>query len=83
MHGKLVPGHLQGRVNSIRFLIGGGLQPVGALAGGAIAQLYGVPVLILAAGLLPLISSVAAALFLPSLKSLDGNLQNLEVNIHL
>ncbi|MBA9084552.1 MFS family permease [Fontibacillus solani] len=83
LHGKLVPGHLQGRVNSIRFLIGGGLQPVGALAGGAIAQLYGVPVLILAAGLLPLISSVAAALFLPSLKSLDGNLQNLEVNIHL
>lgn len=83
LHGKLVPGHLQGRVNSIRFLIGGGLQPVGALAGGALAQLYGVPVLILAAGLLPLISSVAAALFLPSLKSLDGNLQNLEVNIHL
>ncbi|SDF27710.1 Predicted arabinose efflux permease, MFS family [Fontibacillus panacisegetis] len=83
LHGKLVPDHLQGRVNSIRFLIGGGLQPVGALAGGAIAQLYGVPVLILIAGLLPLISSVAAALFLSSLKALDGNLQNLEVNIHL
>ncbi|MNO23401.1 enterobactin exporter EntS [compost metagenome] len=81
LHGKLVPDRLQGRVNSIRFLIGGGLQPVGALAGGLIAQFYGVPALILVAGLLPLLSSIAAALFLPGLKALDGDLQNLEAKI--
>lgn len=33
LHGRLVPGNLQGRVNSIRFLIGGSLQPFGAFAG--------------------------------------------------
>lgn len=32
LHGRLVPSNLQGRVNSIRFLIGGGLQPFGAFA---------------------------------------------------
>ncbi|MNI35249.1 enterobactin exporter EntS [compost metagenome] len=82
LHGKLVPRHLQGRVNSIRFLIGGGLQPIGAFAGGIIAQLYGVPTLILTAGLLPLLSSIAAALFLPNLKALNGDLSTLEAKLH-
>ncbi|WP_410771899.1 MFS transporter [Fontibacillus sp. BL9] len=82
LHGKLVPGHLQGRVNSIRFLIGGGLQPVGAFVGGAIAQHYGVGALMVGASLLPLLSSFAAALFLPGLKVLNGDLSDLEAKIH-
>lgn len=83
LHGKLVPGHLQGRVNSIRFLIGGGLQPVGALAGGIIAQLCGVPALFIIAGILPILSSVAAALFLPNLRSLNGDLSALGVKFQI
>ncbi|MBT2290018.1 MFS transporter [Paenibacillus albidus] len=77
LHGTLVPGHLQGRVNSIRFLIGGGLQPVGAFAGAAIAELYGLPFLFLSLGLLPVLCS-AAAVFLPSLRSLNGDLSALQ-----
>ncbi|WP_310550511.1 MFS transporter [Paenibacillus glufosinatiresistens] len=73
LHGRLVPASLQGRVNSIRFLIGGALQPVGAVAGGAFAELWGVPALFLAAGLLPVLFC-AAALLLPGLKTLDGRL---------
>lgn len=77
LHGRLVPSHLQGRVNSIRFLIGGGLQPFGAFAGGAIAQHYGVPALFIIAGLLPMLCA-SAALLLPGLKALDGDLSILE-----
>ncbi|MEK5234526.1 MFS transporter [Paenibacillus sp. FSL L8-0470] len=77
LHGRLVPGNLQGRVNSIRFLIGGSLQPFGAFAGGAVAELYGVPALFLAAGLLPLLCA-GLALLLPGLKALDGDLSALE-----
>ncbi|MEK5177249.1 MFS transporter [Paenibacillus odorifer] len=77
LHGRLVPGNLQGRVNSIRFLIGGGLQPFGAFAGAAIAELYGVPALFVIAGLLPLLCA-SAALLLPGLKTLDGDLSTLE-----
>ncbi|MEK3865120.1 MFS transporter [Paenibacillus sp. FSL H7-0716] len=77
LHGRLVPGNLQGRVNSIRFLIGGGLQPFGAFAGAAIAELYGVPALFVIAGLLPLLCAIAA-LLLPGLKTLDGDLSILE-----
>lgn len=73
LHGRLVPCNLQGRVNSIRFLIGGGLQPLGAFAGGAVAEFYGVPTLFLAAGLLPALSA-GLALLLPVLKKLDGDL---------
>lgn len=77
LHGRLVPGHLQGRVNSVRFLIGGSLSPLGALAGGAVAELYGVPVLMLAAGILPAMYA-GIALCMPSLKALDGDLSELE-----
>nr|WP_247902826.1 MFS transporter [Paenibacillus pabuli] len=82
LHGTLVPGPLQGRVNSIRFLIGGGLQPVGAFAGAAIAELYGLPFLFLSLGLLPLLCSAAAA-FLPNLKNLDGDLSALQNRAHI
>lgn len=77
LHGRLVPGQLQGRVNSVRFLIGGSLSPVGALAAGTVAELYGVPVLLLAAGLLPVLYA-GVALRLPGLKMLDGDLSVLE-----
>ncbi|MDH6431407.1 hypothetical protein BSK62_22505 [Paenibacillus odorifer] len=77
LHGRLVPSNLQGRVNSIRFLIGGGLQPFGAFTGGAIAELYGVPTLFVIAGLLPMLCA-SAALLLPGLKTLDGDLSTLE-----
>ncbi|MHA6532339.1 MFS transporter [Paenibacillus sp. BAC0078] len=77
LHGRLVPASLQGRVNSIRFLIGGSLQPFGAFIGGAVAEAYGVPALFLAAGLLPALCA-AAALLLPGLRMLDGDLAALE-----
>lgn len=77
LHGRLVPSNLQGRVNSIRFLIGGGLQPFGAFAGSAIAEHYGVPVLFVIAGLLPMLCA-SAAFLLPGLKMLDGDLSVLE-----
>lgn len=77
LHGRLVPGQLQGRVNSVRFLIGGSLSPIGALAAGTVAELYGVPVLLIAAGLLPVLYA-GVALRLPGLKALDGDLSVLE-----
>ncbi|MND98713.1 enterobactin exporter EntS [compost metagenome] len=76
LHGRLVPGNLQGRVNSIRFLIGGSLQPIGAFAGGAVAEAYGVSTLFLAAGLLPAVFAGLATL-LPVLRPLDGDLSAL------
>ncbi|AIQ66679.1 MFS transporter [Paenibacillus graminis] len=77
LHGRLVPGNLQGRVNSIRFLIGGSLTPLGAFAGGAIAEAYGISALFLAAGLLPAVFA-GTALLLPGLRMLDGDLSMLE-----
>ncbi|NQX49602.1 MFS transporter [Paenibacillus tritici] len=82
LHGRLVPGHLQGRVNSVRFLIGGSLSPLGALAGGAVAELYGISVLLLAAGILPALYA-GVALRLPGLKTLDGDLSVLEETTRL
>jgi len=72
--------HYKGRVNSIRFLIGGGLQPVGAFAGAAIAETYGLSFLFLSLGLLPILCSAAVS-FLPKLKNLDGNLSELHNKI--
>ncbi|MFE4712937.1 MFS transporter [Paenibacillus sp. NPDC056722] len=77
LHGRLVPSHLQGRVNSIRFLIGGSLQPVGAMGGAAIAHAYGLPILFLAAGLIPILCS-GVAMLLPVLKGINGDLSDLE-----
>lgn len=77
LHGKLVPGHLQGRVNAIRFLIGGSLQPVGAFVGSAVAERYGVQMLFLVAGLLPVLSSLTA-LNMPGIKTLNGDLSEIE-----
>ncbi|MGG6311783.1 MFS transporter [Paenibacillus macerans] len=81
LHGRLVPGHLQGRVNANRFLIGGALYPVGAFVGGAVAQRYGLQTMMLAAGLLPVLTSCAAWL-LPGLKALNGDLDDLQTRVH-
>ncbi|WP_068783159.1 MFS transporter [Paenibacillus phocaensis] len=76
LHGKLVPGRLQGRVNANRFLIGGALYPVGTFAGSIVAEHYGVQMMFLAAGLLPIFSS-CVMLLLPGLRQLDGELSEL------
>lgn len=73
LHGQLVPGDLQGRVNSVRFLIGGSLQPVGALAGAAVAEAFGLRTMLLTVGLLPALCC-SVALLVPALKTLDGEL---------
>ncbi|MFC3749294.1 MFS transporter [Paenibacillus sp. GCM10012306] len=77
LHGRLVPSHLQGRVNSIRFLIGGSLQPIGAMGGAAIAHAYGLPILFLSAGLIPILCS-GVAMLLPVLNGINGDLSDLE-----
>ncbi|ASA25376.1 MFS transporter [Paenibacillus donghaensis] len=80
LHGRLVPNHLQGRVNSIRFLLSSSLLPVGALAGGAIAQHYGVRILVLSAGLMPALYCTAAW-FVPNLRMLNGDLSALKAEV--
>lgn len=77
LHGRLVPGHLQGRVNSVRFLIGGSLQPVGTLGGAILAQTYGLNTLFLIAGLTAFLCS-GSAMLLPVLKGINGSLDELE-----
>lgn len=78
LHGRLVPAHLQGRVNSVRFLIGGSLQPVGTLGGALVAQKYGLNTLFFTAGLLAFLCS-GSALLLPVLKGINGKLDDLHV----
>ncbi|OBZ10549.1 hypothetical protein A8L34_18335 [Bacillus sp. FJAT-27264] len=82
LHGRLVPSHLQGRVNSIRFLIGGSLQPIGGMGGAAIAHAYGLPILFLFAGLIPILCS-GVAMLLPVLKGINGDLSVLEAKFRL
>lgn len=60
LYGRLVPDGLQGRVNTIRYLIGGSLQPAGGFLGGAVGQAWGLPALFLVAGGLPLLCSLSA-----------------------
>jgi hypothetical protein len=50
---------------------------VGAFAGAAIAERFGIPTLLLTIGLLPIFCSIAAS-FLPNLKFLDGDLSKLK-----
>ncbi len=60
LYGRLVPDGLQGRVNTIRYLIGGSLQPAGGFLGGAVGHAWGLPALFLIAGGLPLLCSLSA-----------------------
>ena len=49
---QVVPGHLLGRVNSVYRMLGWGLMPLGALAGGFLAHAAGLRAPYIAAGLL-------------------------------
>jgi len=57
---RIVPGHLLGRVNSVYRMLGWGLMPAGALAGGFVAHAAGLRAPYLAAGLLCALSALAA-----------------------
>lgn len=73
LYGRLVPEELQGRVNAIRYLIGGSLQPVGGGLGGVIGQAFGIPALFAGVGMVSLVCSVSA-FFSPALRRLNGPL---------
>jgi MFS family permease len=61
---QIVPSHLLGRVNSVYRMLGWGLMPVGALAGGFVAHAAGLRAPYVVAGLLCLLSVLAALPFL-------------------
>jgi MFS family permease len=61
---RIVPGHLLGRVNSVYRMLGWGLMPVGALTGGFVAHADGLRAPYVVAGLLCLLSVLAALPFL-------------------
>jgi predicted MFS family arabinose efflux permease len=57
---RIVPAHLLGRVNSVYRMLGWGLMPFGALAGGFVAHAAGLRAPYIVAGLLCLLSVLAA-----------------------
>jgi MFS family permease len=57
---RVVPGHLLGRVNSVYRMLGWGLMPLGALAGGFLAHAAGLRAPYIAAGLLCGLAALAA-----------------------
>ena len=57
---RIVPGHLLGRVNSVYRMLGWGPMPLGALAGGFVAHAAGLRAPYVAAGLLCVLSVLAA-----------------------
>jgi MFS family permease len=57
---RVVPGHLLGRVNSVYRMLGWGLMPLGALAGGFVAHAAGLRAPYIVAGLLCALSALAA-----------------------
>ena len=57
---RIVPGHLLGRVNSVYRMLGWGLMPVGALAGGFVAHAAGLRAPYVVAGILCAVSVLAA-----------------------
>ena len=61
---RIVPGHLLGRVNSVYRMLGWGLMPLGALAGGFVAHAAGLRAPYVLAGLLCGVSALAALPFL-------------------
>ncbi len=63
---QIVPGHLLGRVNSVYRMLGWGLMPVGALAGGFVAGAAGLRAPYIIAGVLCGLSMLAALPFLIS-----------------
>ena len=69
---RIVPAALLGRVNSVYRMLGWGLMPVGALAGGFVAHAAGLRAPYLVAGLLTGLALLAA---IPLLLSADRNSQ--------
>jgi MFS family permease len=70
---QIVPGHLLGRVNSVYRMLGWGLMPLGALAGGFVAHAAGLRAPYVVAGLLCFVSVLAALPFLLSaVRGADG-----------
>ena len=63
---QIVPAHLLGRVNSVYRMLGWGLMPVGALAGGFVAGAAGLRAPYIIAGVLCGLSMLAALPFLIS-----------------
>ena len=61
-----MPAPLFGRVNSVYRMLGWGLMPVGALAGGFVAHATGLRAPYIAAGILCALSMLAALPFLLS-----------------
>jgi len=61
---RIVPSALLGRVNSVYRMLGWGLMPVGALAGGLVAHAFGLRAPYIAAGILCGLSLLAALPFL-------------------
>jgi MFS family permease len=57
---QVVPGHLLGRVNSVYRMLGWGLMPLGALAGGFVAHAAGLRAPYIVAGLLCGLSALVA-----------------------
>jgi MFS family permease len=57
---RVVPGHLLGRVNSVYRMLGWGLMPLGALAGGFVAHAAGLRAPYIVAGLLCAVSALVA-----------------------
>jgi MFS family permease len=57
---RVVPGHLLGRVNSVYRMLGWGLMPLGALAGGFVAHAAGLRAPYIVAGLLVGLSALVA-----------------------
>ena len=57
---RIVPGYLLGRVNSVYRMLGWGLMPLGALAGGFVAHAAGLRAPYIAAGLLCFLAALAA-----------------------
>jgi MFS family permease len=70
---QIVPGHLLGRVNSVYRMLGWGLMPLGALAGGFVAHAAGLRAPYVVAGLLCFVSVLAALpLLLSAVRGADG-----------
>jgi MFS family permease len=69
---RVVPGHLLGRVNSVYRMLGWGLMPLGALAGGFVAHAAGLRAPYIVAGLLCGLSAlVALPLLLAAVRKQD------------
>src|SRR5439155_22159323 len=74
---QVVPAHLLGRVNSVYRMLGWGLMPAGALAGGFVAHAAGLRAPYLVAGLLCGLSLLAAIPLLLASRQLQPGLAGL------